>query len=397
MNNRQSVDIAAIQEAIRSEGLDGWLFFDHHQRDALAYRVLRLKPTGHLTRRWYYFIPADGEPQALVHGIESHTLDALPGTKVVYGNWSSQRNGLAHMIRGARRIAMQYSPLCAIPYVSNVDAGTLELVRSLGPEIVSSADLIQQFEARWSEAQYDSHLAAGKLVDEIRASAFTLIGDSLRAGRPLDEYAVKMFIRESFERAGMVTDGGPIVGVNQNMSDPHYEPEAASARPIRAGDAVLIDMWAKLDREHAVYYDITWTGFCGAAVPDDIANVFAIVREARERTVETVRSAIASGRTIRGYEVDDAARGWITEKGYADFFVHRTGHSIGEDVHGAGANMDNFETHDERRILAGTCFSVEPGVYLPQFGIRSEVNVFAGEREARVTGESQREMVRILP
>ncbi|HZU26595.1 MAG TPA: M24 family metallopeptidase [Bryobacteraceae bacterium] len=395
MSDMQHVDVASIQDAIRAEGIDGWLFFDHHRRDMLAYRVLRFEPTGHVTRRWYYFIPAQGEARGLVHGIESHTLDSLPGRKAVYGNWPSQKEGLAYLIDGARRIAMQYSPMCAIPYVSNVDAGTIELVRSLGVEIVSSADLIQQFEATWTDAQYRSHIEAGKLVDEIRGQAFRMIGERLAAGASVDEYAVKVFIREAFDRAGMVTDGGPIVGVNENMSDPHYEPESGTARPIRAGDAVLIDMWAKLNREHAVYYDITWTGFCGPSVPENIARVFGIVREARDRAVDTVRTAVASGRLLRGFEVDDAARGWIAGQGYGEYFIHRTGHSIGEDVHGTGANMDNFETHDVRRVIANTCFSVEPGVYLPEFGIRSEVNVFVGSGEAQVTGEAQQEMVRI--
>ena len=395
MNNTNHADIEAIQHAIRAEHLDGWLFFDHHHRDALAYRVLKFEAVGSVSRRWYFFIPAEGKPRGLVHAIETHVLDRLPGERAIYQNWQSQREGLTRLIAGSRRIAMQYSPLCAIPYVSNVDAGTIELVRSTGADVVSSADLIQQFEARWSAEQYEMHIEAGRLVDEVRREAFAHIGQRLANGAGIDEFAVKNFVREAFGRAGLTNDDGPIVAVNEHMSDPHYEPEAASSKPIRPGDAVLLDMWAKLRRERAVFYDITWTGYCGAAVPEAMAKLFGIVSGARDRAVETVKAAVAGGEPLPAFRVDDAARSWITEHGYGDYFVHRTGHSIGEDVHGAGANMDNFETHDERKVVAGTCFSIEPGVYLPEFGIRSEVNVYVGENEARVTGEIQREIVTI--
>src|SRR5579884_552053 len=395
MTNSQHADVDAIQRAIGSEDIDGWLFFDHHHRDALAYRVLKFKPVGHVSRRWYYFIPAKGDPRALVHAIETHTLDALPGEKFVYRDWESQRHGLNRLINGSRRIAMQYSPLCAIPYVSNVDAGTIELVRRAGVDVVSSADLIQQFEARWTADQYESHIEAGKLIDEIRREAFALVGRRLRDGAAIDEYAVKCFFREAFDKAGLFSEDGPIVAVHEHMSDPHYEPEAGSSSPIRPGDPLLLDVWGKLRREGAVYYDITWTGFCGPTIPEPIQRIFETVRDARDRAIETVKSAVASRKPLRAFEVDDAARSFITERGYGDYFIHRTGHSIGEDVHGAGANMDNFETHDERRVIPHTCFSIEPGIYLPEFGIRSEVNVFVDEHEARVTGEIQREMVTI--
>jgi len=322
-------------------------------------------------------------------------LDGLPGERVIYQGWQSQRDGLSRLIAGSKRIAMQYSPLCAIPYVSNVDAGTIELVRTTGVEIVSSADLIQQFEARWTADQYESHIEAGRRVDQVRREAFALIGQRLRDGGSIDEYGVKTFVRQAFDRAGLTNDDGPIVAVNEHMSDPHYDADAASAKPIRRGDAVLLDMWAKLRGPHSVFYDITWTAFCGEHVPEAMAKVFGVVSGARDRAVETVRSAVAAGESLPAYRVDDAARSWIREQGYGDYFVHRTGHSIGEDIHGAGANMDNFETHDERKIIAGTCFSVEPGVYLPEFGIRSEVNLYVGEKQAHVTGEIQREMVTI--
>jgi Xaa-Pro dipeptidase len=390
------MQIKQIQEALRGEKLDGWLFFDHHQRDPLAYRILKLNPARTVTRRWYYLIPAQGEPKGLVHAIESGVLAGLPGKTQIYSSWGAQVDGIKSLLSGCHRVAMQYSPNCAIPYVSLVDGGTLELVRSAGVEVVTSANLVQLFEARWTAEQLEMHLEAGRRVDRIRGEAFQTIGAALKANRAINEWRVNRFIRDAFEKSGLVTDHGPIVGVNANMSNPHYEPGPEGSSEIRKGDAVLIDMWAKLDQPGAVFYDITWTGYCGGEPPSAIQNVFEVVRDARERAVERVQTAISKSEDIRGFDVDDAARGYIKEKGFADYFVHRTGHSIGEEVHGTGANMDNLETHDERKIIPGTCFSVEPGVYLPEFGIRSEVNVYVGQGAARVTGEQQREMVAIL-
>jgi len=389
-----AMDVEQIQSELRSQKLDGWLFFDHHQRDALAYRVLGFMPGRHVTRRWYYLIPAEGEPAGLVHNVEFEMLNPLPGVKARYSSWQEQISGVRNLLAGRRRIAMQYSPQCAIPYVSMVDGGTLELLRDMGVEVVSSADLIQHFEARWNEEALESHLEAGRRVDRVRRQAFEMIGARVHAAQAVSEYEVKQFVRREFERAGLYTGDGPIVGVNANASNPHYEPTAELNAPIRAGDFVLIDMWAKLNQPRAVYYDITWTGVCGAPTAE-MQDVFAIVRGARDRAVERVKKAVAAGEEIRGFEVDDAARGYIREKGFGQYFVHRTGHSIGEDVHGSGANMDNLETHDERKVIAWTCFSIEPGVYLPIFGVRSEVNVFVGDREARVTGEIQKELVAI--
>jgi Xaa-Pro aminopeptidase len=391
-----NMHISDIQKALREEKLDGWLFFDHHQRDPLAYRILKLNPNRTVTRRWYYLIPAEGEPRGLVHAIESGVLAGLPGTFQIYSSWTAQLDGLKRLLSGVRRVAMQYSPNCAIPYVSLVDAGTIELVRAAGVEVVSSANLVQLFEARWTTDQLEMHLEAGRRVDRIRREAFQTIATSLRSKRTINEWQVNRFIREAFQKDGLITDHGPIVGVNANMSNPHYEPGPEGSREITSGDAVLIDLWAKLDRPGAVYYDITWTGYCGSDSPPMIQNIFDIVRTARDRAVERVKSAAAHNEAIHGFDVDDAARGYIREKGFAEYFIHRTGHSIGEEVHGTGANMDNLETHDERRIIAGTCFSVEPGVYLPDFGIRSEVNVYVGSGDARVTGEVQDRLVAII-
>ena len=387
--------IEEIQAALRDEHLDGWLFFDHHQRDPLAYRILKLNPQRVATRRWYYFIPADGEPRGLVHAIEPHVLAGLPGHIGKYSSWSAQTEGLHHLLAGARKIAMHYSPNCAIPYVSLVDGGTIELVRGAGVEIATSANLVQLFEARWTSEQLEMHLEAGRRVDRVRAEAFQKIAATLAVGQTLTEWDVNRFIRAGFEKSGLFTDHGPIVAVNSNMSDPHYEPEPQASREIHQGDAVLIDMWAKLDRPGSVYYDITWTGYCGTTPPSALQNIFEVVRDARDRAIQRVQAAIPRGDILLGFQVDDAARTYIKDRGFGEYFVHRTGHSIGEEVHGTGANMDNLETHDERRIIAGTCFSVEPGVYLPQFGIRSEVNVYVSATEAQVTGEVQQKLVTV--
>jgi Xaa-Pro aminopeptidase len=389
------MNLEAIQQALAAEGLDGWLFFDHHARDPLAYRVLGLPAGRTATRRWYYLIPASGEPRGLVHGIEPFALDGLPGAISKYSSWTAQTEGLGRLLAGQRRVAMQYSPDCAIPYVAMVDAGTVELVRKSGVEVVSSADLVQQFEARWTAANLESHLEAGRKVDAIRRDAFRLVGDKLRAGETITEFAVKQFIRERFAASGLVTDHGPIVGANENSSNPHYEPQSGATREIHRGDWLLIDMWAKADSPDGVYYDITWTGFCGAEPPAEIANVFGIVTAARDCAVRFIEEGVGAGRVLRGFEVDDAARAVIRERGFGEYFFHRTGHSIGAEVHGSGANMDNLETHDVRRVIPWTCFSIEPGIYLPQFGIRSEVNVFVGEDGARVTGEIQDRIVLI--
>jgi Xaa-Pro aminopeptidase len=390
------MDVAKIQQELRRQKLDGWLFFDHHMRDPLAYRVLGFTPARTPTRRWYYLIPAEGEPRGLEHRIERHMIGALPGEKIPYSSWTEQVEGLRRITAGLRRVAMQYSPLCAIPYVSMVDAGTVEMVRSVGVDVVSSAELIQYFEARWSPEALESHLEAGRRVDRIRAEAFALIGERTRSGVAVTELEVEHLVRDGFSKAGLVTDHGPIVGVNANASNPHYEPTEEMNSPIGPGDWVLIDMWAKLDRPEAVYYDITWTGFCGGpsglAPSDEMGTVFEVVKRARDAAIRRVTEAVAAGQPLCGFEVDDACRGVIQASGYGAYFTHRTGHSIGVEVHGNGANMDNLENHDDRRVAPWTCFSIEPGIYLPHFGVRSEIDMFVGDQAARVTGEIQREM-----
>ncbi|HXG19037.1 MAG TPA: Xaa-Pro peptidase family protein [Methylomirabilota bacterium] len=381
-----------IQEALRQEGVDGWLFCDFRGSDPLAYRILGLDARQISTRRWYYYIPSEGEPAGVVSSVEPHRLDALSGQKRIFLSWQQLHAALAETLRGVRRLAMQYSPGNAIPYVSRVDAGTVELVRQLGIEVTSSADLVQRFEAVWSAAQWQSHLRAAAGVRETVDEAFAYIHQNT----PVSEYAVQQFILQRFAARGLVANHPPIVAINAHSADPHFEPTPDSGL-IRPGDFVLIDLWAK--EPDGVYADYTWTGFMGNVVPDRHQEIFTIVRNARDAAIAFVKDRIAREQSFRGCEVDAAARKVITDAGYGNYFVHRTGHSIGEEVHGNGANMDGLETQDERRVLPGSCFSIEPGIYLAgEFGVRSEVNVYVTEQEAIVTGTPmQTEIVRIIP
>ncbi|MDE3111288.1 MAG: aminopeptidase P family protein [Acidobacteriota bacterium] len=376
--------------------MDGWLFYDHHHRDPIAAHVLGLSHSGMATRRWFYFIPQKGEPRKLVHRIERSALDSLPGRQSEYSSWQELHAGLRKLLAGSRTVAMQYSPQNNIPYIGLVDAGTVELVRKLKKRVVSSADLVQTFEAAWTPAQLQMHLEAGRLVDRIVQDAFRCAADAVRGSAPLTEYDVQQWILRQYRAGGLTAGEPPVVAVQPNNANPHYEPAKNESRPIRAGDLLLLDVWAKLDRPASVYYDVTWVGYLGGHVPDSYAKIFRVVREARDRAVEFVATAVAKGRAVHGWEVDRAARESIRKAGYAKYFVHRTGHSIGQDVHGNGANMDSLETRDDRKIMPRTCFSVEPGIYLPEFGIRSEVNVYAGEREAKVTGAVQNQILALL-
>ncbi len=389
------MDLKAIQESLKREQLDAWLFYDHHHRDPIAYRILQLAPSL-CTRRWYYIIPAIGEPDKLVHRVEKGALAGLPGRERVYASWQEQRAGLRDMLAGKKRVAMQYSPLNAIPYIGLVDAGTVELVRSFGVEVVSSADLVQWFEARWSKAALALHLEAAKGVEAAVREAFRMIREAAIAQKALDEYRLQQEILRLFEQQGLETEEPPIVAVNEHTSNPHYSPQPHTSLPIRAQDYVLLDVWAKRCAPGAVYFDTTWTGFVGDEVPRRYAEAFDVVREARDAGIEFIQTALDQGRPVRGYEVDDVVRGVVARHGYGEAFVHRTGHSIGQDVHGNGANLDNFETHDDRMLIPGACFSVEPGIYLPDFGARSEVDVYLDESGPKVTGERQQAIVPIL-
>ena len=386
------MNLPAIQAALRERNIDAWLFYDHHHRDPIAYRVLGLPGSMMVTRRWFYLVPAQGEPRKLVHRIEAGHLDSLPGSRRVYSGWQELFEQLKTLLGDCRDIAMQYSPNNLVFTVSLVDAGTIDLVRGMGKNVVSAADLIAQFEATWTEEQIQTHFEARDSVDSITAAAFQEIGRRVRNGGT-NEYAMQQWILEAFRRENLVTDDPPVVAVNANSGNPHYEPHAESSAPIREGDFVLLDIWGKKDKPGAVYYDITWTGYVGKAPSDKQREIFRVVRDARDAGVKTVLDAIGAGQRIAGWQVDRAARDSIKNAGYGDYFIHRTGHSIGTEVHSNGANMDDLEIHDERQILPNSCFSIEPGVYLPEFGVRSEVNVLVRPGRAEVTGKIQREIV----
>jgi Xaa-Pro dipeptidase len=390
-----SADIQGIQNDLRVAKLDGWLFYDFRGRDPIAQNILSL-PNGMRTRRWYYFVPAKGTPTKLVHKIESESLAALPGETLYYARQDELHKNLKKMLGRAKKVAMQYSPKNEIPYVAMVDAGTIELVRGAGPKVVSSADLVQKYEACWTAEQLESHLSAGVIIDRIVRGAFEHAANSVREKKLLTEYDLKQWILKEFESGGIWAEEGPDIAVNEHASDPHYGPTAESAAPIREGDLLLLDVWGKKKALGSVYYDVTWMGCLGAKVPEKYAKVFTVVRNARDRAVDLIRASVAKGKPLEGWQVDQAARGVVEKAGYGKYFFHRTGHSIGEKVHGNGANMDGLETHDARHLIARTCTSVEPGIYLPQFGMRTEVNVYVGEKEARVTGAVQNEILPLL-
>jgi Xaa-Pro dipeptidase len=390
-----SVELQEMQRDLRAAKLDGWLFYDFRGRDPIAQRILNL-PSGMRTRRWFYFVPAKGKPRKLVHKIESESLAALPGETLYYAGQEELRKNLAKTVGRGKTVAMQYSPKAAIPYVAMVDAGTVELVRGAGVKVVSSADLVQKYEACWTPQQLESHLAAGEKIDRIVRDAFQQAAKHVREKKTLTEYDLQQWILGEFASAGIAREEGPDVAVNANASDPHYGPVAGKSAPIREGDLLLLDVWGKIDAPGSVYYDITWIGFLGAKVPEEYTKVFRIAREARDKAVDLILSSIASGKPLQGWQVDKAARGVIEKAGYGKYFFHRTGHSIGESVHGNGANMDGLETHDVRHLIPRTCTSIEPGIYLPEFGIRTELNVYIGEREARVTGAVQNEILALL-
>jgi len=390
------MDISAIQAALRDARLDGWLFYDHHYRDPLAYRILGLPQGLNVTRRWYYFVPATGEPKKLVHRIESGRLDALPGAKVEYSSWQELEAGIEAMLAGQTKIAMQYSPRNAIMYVALVDAGTVELLRSLGKEIVTSANLISQFEAVLTETQIATHFEAREKIDRVLAAGFREIGNRTRGGNATHEQAIVEFLQEGMRREGLVWDHGTNVSCGPYSADSHYEPTPENSRPIAHGDFVLIDIWGRLDQPGSCYYDITWTGVVGREPTPREQHIFETVRDARDAACALVEAEFALGNPVAGWQADDASRAIIRGAGLGDFFTHRTGHNIGNTLHGSGAHLDNLETHDERWLLPNTCFSVEPGLYFPgEFGIRSEVNMIARAGKAEVTGRIQRELVRI--
>jgi Xaa-Pro aminopeptidase len=391
-------DVTAVQQALGQFGIDGWLIYDFRGSNLLGRRVLGLpdQPVG--SRRWFYYVPARGSPQKLVHRIEPTALAHLPGAEQVYLRWQELEAGVAAMLRGARRVAMEYSPRNANPYLSRVDAGTVELVRGCGVEVVSSGDLIQQFEAIWDDEQIALHLEAARHTDTAFHRVWTLVADRIRREGGVAESAVQAEILKHFAEHDLVTYHPPIVAANEHSSDPHFENSPGNDRTIREGDWLLVDLWAKCNRPRAVYSDLTRVGYVGTHVPAEYAQVFSVVAQARDAAIACIQRAFAEGRPLAGWEVDRVARQVIEQAGYADRFVHRTGHSIGQEVHGNGANIDSLETREERRLLPRTCFSIEPGIYLDTFGVRSEVNVLidAAGRVQVTGGEVQQAPLAIL-
>jgi Xaa-Pro dipeptidase len=387
--------LTEIQKALQAEKLDGWLLYNFRNSNIIATRMLNLPSHLMFTRRYFYFIPAKGEPKKLVHNIEQWNLDSIAGEKHIYLSWRSLEEKLSAILRGAKRVAMEYSARCALPYVSTVDGGTIELVRGTGVEVVSSANLIALFEACWDDEQAQDNFETARHLREIVDLAFGFIRERIRSDSAISEYDVQQFMKSEFAKRGLVTESDPNCSVNANSANSHYEPTKEINSPVKEGDFVLIDLWAKKNKPRSVYADITWTGFIGESVPDEYEKIFQIVKGGRDAALKFVQDSLKAGREICGYEVDDAARSFIAGKGYGEYFGHRTGHSIGEEIHGNGANMDNLETRDERKVLPRSSFSIEPGIYLPgKFGIRTEIDVYISPKnEVIVTGLPMQEKV----
>ena len=389
------MDIAGVQSALKADGIDGWLLYDFRGLNPIAVEVAGVgQQGGHLTtRRWYYLIPAEGEPRALVHAIERNALAHLPGSSNRYTGRDQLEAGLKRLVSGVRRVAMEYSPKCAIPYVARVDAGTIELVRQLGFEVVSSGDLVQRFATTWNAAAIESHRKASEKLYRIKDQAFDVVARRTRDGARTTEYDVQQLMAGWFRDEGLVSDSDPCVSAAENSGNPHYLPMQSRHRAIGRDELVLLDLWGKLDRPGAVFADITWMGFSGARVPERYAKAFAAVSAARDAASSLVQRAAAGGQELRGWQVDRAASTVLRSAGYGDAVLHRTGHNLGETVHGNGVNMDDYETHDDRRLLPGTGFTIEPGVYFTDFGVRSEINMIVFDRDAAVTGPLQSEIV----
>jgi Xaa-Pro aminopeptidase len=393
-----SVDVAAVQEALKAEGLDGWLLYDFHGSNPIAARLAGIgERGGHLaTRRWFYLVPSSGEPRGLVHAIERHNLDHLPGPKSVYAGRVQLESGLKQLLDGMARVAMEYSPGNAIPYVSRVDAGTIEMVRDTGVAVLSSGDLVQRFDGVWDEAGIASHREASDKLYRIKDRAFAAIAERLRRGTPTTEFDIQQLMVEWFAEEGLVAESAPNVSAQENAGNPHYLPTADQHRAIRPGELVLLDLWGKGRVPRSVYADITWVGFTGGVVPERLTRAFDTIARARDAAVSLVQEAARAGRPIRGFELDRVARQVITGAGFGDGILHRTGHSLGEEVHGNGAHLDDYETHDERRLMPGSIFTIEPGVYFADFGVRTEINVYWGASGPEVTGSRQTAIIALV-
>jgi Xaa-Pro aminopeptidase len=392
------IDVLAIQHALREDGLDGWLWFDFRGSNPIARKLAGLEGSGKMTtRRWYYLVPADGEPRGLVHAIERFNLDHLPGRVDTYSGRESLSGGLDALLAGCRRIAMEYSAGCAIPYLSRVDAGTIEAVRERGVTVVGSGDLVQRFEARWSDEQVAMHQQASASLYRIKDQTFAEAARRLRDGVATTELDLQQLMLQWFAEEGLVADSTPNVSAQENAGNPHYHPSASQFRAVDRDEVLLLDLWGKLDRPGSVYADITWVAFTGRDIPAEVTRAFDTVVRARDAAIALAQRATRAGEDLRGWQVDRAAREIMEAAGYGKEIWHRTGHSLGQEVHGNGANMDDYETHDDRRVLAGTGFTIEPGLYFDTFGVRTEIDVVVKERDAVVSGPLQERLLPLVP
>lgn len=393
------MELKAIQSALLSAGLDGWLFYDFHNRDHIAARILSMDTSRFASRRWFYYIPAEGTPQKLVHAIEPWRCDHLPGDKHIYLPWEQLHQLLKDMLGSAKKVAMQYSPNNAIPYVSIVDGGTIDLIRSFGVEVASSADLVSLFESHLSMQDWLSHVEAGKSMQIVKDETFNEIARRIKAGEHPKEFEIQHFMHDLMRQHEMLWEDGPIVAINEHAADPHFEPTPDNSYEMKEGDLVLLDLWAKKNKPGSIYYDITWMGYIGTEVPAKIEAIFQIIRQARDTALQLVIERFGENKLVYGWEIDDACRQVIVDAGYGQYFIHRTGHNIAEEVHGNGTHIDNLETKDERKIINGSCFSIEPGIYMPdeKIGFRTEIDAFiTDEGSIKVVGAVQEHIIKIL-
>ena len=381
------------REFMGQSGVDGWLVYDYRGMNPIFGDTVGRDNLSHVTRPVWLWIPARGEARMLVSFVDQSRFTHLGLDTTLFVNRRDMIAKLGAMLDGARRVAMEYTPEGALPRVSKVDGGTLEMVRSLGVEVAPSADILQYATQRWDAEQLASHQFAADALTRIVKEAFALIGERVDAG--ITEFDVAEFIRQRFLDGGMIVTDGPAVAVNEHASDPHFEPTPEASVQIRRGDWVLIDLWTRLPDDHAMFGDITWTAYVGDEVPAKHQEVFDIVIGARDAAFAEMESAFAAGRTPQGWELDKVARDYISAAGYGEFFNHRLGHSLGREVHSNAVNLDSWETYDTRRLIPGIAVTIEPGIYIPEFGVRSEIDVFVGEDGPRVTTERQMEVVRV--
>jgi Xaa-Pro aminopeptidase len=374
------MNTSEIQQILKKYNIDAWFLYDFRHSNPIAWKTLGLHAEAHCTRRWAVIIPAEGEPVKIVNGIEAHTLAQVEAREIRYSSRLDWQDSITNSLKSFTTIALEYSPMGDLPTISKVDAGTVEFLKTLGKELASSADVAQHFDAVWTREQFEENQTTSRLLKDAMMDAFTFIREMYKMERSFTEYDVQLHIMEVFKKHSLVTDHAPIVAVAKNAANPHYGPTHEQSSAIVTGDTVVIDMWAKADTPAAVYSDITWVGYVGEEVPARVAEIFKIIADARDAAVSLLKSRFKSGTPVYGYEVDDAARNVIEKAGYGKYFIHRTGHSITEETHGPGANMDNFETRDTRRILPLTSFSIEPGIYIPdEIGMRTEIDIVISE------------------